>query len=551
MPEDKVEEKLDENPYEKSLESAEEPREGRDYSQDLKIVKYINDPVYGGIGITQMEMELIDTPIFQRLRGIRQLARVNLVFPGAEHSRYVHSIGVLHIMSLMTDHLMKSERFSAEDAVKMRAAALLHDIGHYPLSHLGESVYGYLKDRSMAENYFSDTGEDSNEKKEDNTKEDEALQSEGQQHETQQEEAPQGKVQEEVKLYEMSSSHSKSAHHEILGYEIVTKNNTIKGILEKYGLSPEEIGEIFTGKCGSKNMVYTQLLHSSLDADRLDYLLRDSYQTGVKYGLVDLHYLIRLLMVVEDHKNGNRKVLVCNKKGQHVVEHFLMSRYFHYSQVIHHKTNASFEGMIKCMYIKLLSDGANLPIFQSYDEIIKNINDPKFYNFNDAQLEVALHEYYEKDKDPVFKKLYIMYRDRVRPKVIYQMKDLYEESPSPEMTLLKNELKKNPEKITQIIGHDNWGYHVGSVQVEKIQRSYKIAEKEADEESLREAVKLYNPDTKEISYLAGDDLSIISKLSNYKSDFIRIYFLEESEENNSEEKHSEMKRKIRELVSFD
>lgn len=90
-------------------------------------------------------------------------------------------------------------------------------------------------------------------------------------------------------------------------------------------------------------MVYTRLLHSSLDADRLDYLLRDSYQTGVKYGLVDLQYLVRLLMVVEDPAlTENNKVLACNKKGQHVVEHFLMSRYFHYSQVIFHKTNASF-----------------------------------------------------------------------------------------------------------------------------------------------------------------------------------------------------------------
>lgn len=113
----------------------------------LKIVKYINDPVYGGIAITQMELEIIDTPIFQRLRGLRQLARVNFVFPGAEHSRYVHSLGVLYIMGLMTEHLLKQGMLTEDDVVKMRAAALLHDIGHYPLSHLGESVYSYCKDK--------------------------------------------------------------------------------------------------------------------------------------------------------------------------------------------------------------------------------------------------------------------------------------------------------------------------------------------------------------------------------------------------------------------
>ena len=274
----------------------------------LKIVKYINDPVYGGIAITQMKLEIIDTPIFQRLRGLRQLARVNFVFPGAEHSRYVHSLGVLYIMGLMTDHLLKKGMLEEEDAVKMRAAALLHDIGHYPLSHLGESVYSYRKDNKIADSII-ELGEQSEKKH----------------------------------LYEMSSSHSNSAHHERLGKYIVVNNRLISRILKKNGLDPDEIGSIFTGELGSRNMVYTQLLHSSLDADRLDYLLRDSYQTGVKYGLVDLQYLVRLLVVVEDPglPKRNNKVLACIKKGQHVVEHFLMSRYFHYSQVIFHKTNAA------------------------------------------------------------------------------------------------------------------------------------------------------------------------------------------------------------------
>ena len=117
----------------------------------LVIVKWINDPVYGGIGITRIEQELIDTPIFQRLRGLRQLARLNYVFPGAEHSRFVHSLGVLYIMGLMTDHLLRRGDLSEEDVVKMRIAALLHDIGHYPLSHLGESAYVYLLDNKRGD----------------------------------------------------------------------------------------------------------------------------------------------------------------------------------------------------------------------------------------------------------------------------------------------------------------------------------------------------------------------------------------------------------------
>lgn len=475
----------------------------------LKVVKYINDPVYGGIAVTKMELEIIDTPIFQRLRGLRQLARVNLVFPSAEHSRYVHSLGVLYIMGLMTEHLLKQGMLSEDDVIKMRVAALLHDIGHYPLSHLGESVYSYCKDNENATNIVE-------------------LESKT----------------DEKHLYEITSSHSKSAHHEHLGKYIVINHHGISGILKKYGLNPVEIGEIFTGEYGSRNMVYTQLLHSSLDADRLDYLLRDSYQTGVKYGLVDLQYLVRLLMVVSDPSlPENNQILACNKKGQHVVEHFLMSRYFHYSQVIFHKTNAAFEGMIKCMYIKLVQSG-NF-IYKSLDEIHAHINEEEFLKFNDSFLEVSLKEYYDKTDDEEYKRLYEMYRDRIRPKVVFELKDLYEDSPSSEFAVLKWELKRNPDKITQIIGSDRWGYQIIPITIEKIHNSYKVTEKNINAEDLREAVKLYNPDSGEISYLAGDKLSIVSKLANYKSEFIRIYVLEEKGETYDYEKmHQDIKALI-------
>lgn len=460
----------------------------------LKIVKYINDPVYGGIGITQLELELIDTPIFQRLRGLRQLARVNFVFPGAEHSRYVHSLGVLYIMGLMTDHLLKRGDISEDDAVKMRVAALLHDVGHYPLSHLGESVYGFCKDNENANVIV------------------ELVSS-----------------LENKPLYELASSHSKSAHHEQLGKYIVNHNKDINQILGKYNINPMEIGEIFTGEYGSRNMVYSQLLHSSLDADRLDYLLRDSYQTGVKYGLVDLQYLVRLLMVVEDSTlTDNKKVLVCNKKGQHVVEHFLMSRYFHYSQVIFHKTNAAFEGMIRCMYIKLVQSGKF--IYNSLDEIHAGVNDEGFLQFTDAFLDVALREYYEETDDEEYKRLYEMYRDRIRPKVIFEMKDLYEESPSQEFSVLKWELKRHPQHITELLGTDRWGYQIVPISIEKVHSHYSLQDgTEKHEEDMREAVKLYDSDDKKISYLAADRLSVISKLSNLNSEFIRIYVLEEED----------------------
>lgn len=477
----------------------------------LCIVKYINDPVYGGIPVTQLELELISLPVFQRLRGLRQLARVNYVFPGAEHSRFVHSLGVLYIMGLMTDHLLKRSEITESDAIKLRVAALLHDIGHYPLSHLGESVYGYLKDNSSAIQIIDGISD------EDST----------------------------TPLYELSSSHSKSAHHEQLGKFIVINHTGIVKILTEYKLNPQEISEIFTGEIGARNMLYTQLLHSSLDADRLDYLLRDSYQTGVKYGLVDLQYLIRLLMVKEDSSlTENKKVLVCNKKGQHVVEHFLMSRYFNYSQVIFHKTNVAFEGLIKTMYIKLLKEKKF--IYNSLEEIQTNVNSDSFLSFNDASLEVAFKDHFESTADEDYKALYQMYIGRVRPKVVFEIKDLYEESPTSEFSILKWELKRSPEKIGKIIGSNRWGYQIAPIDIEKIHSHYTLTEgSQGHDEDLREAVKLFDTDNQKISYLAEDNLSIISRLSNFKSECIRVFILDDKI---SSESHSEIRKKIKGLI---
>lgn len=463
-------------------------------NERLKIVKYINDPVYGGIGITRIEQELIDTPVFQRLRKLRQLARVNYVFPGAEHSRYVHSLGVLHIMGLMTNHLYQQGNFTADDVVKLRVAALLHDIGHYPLSHLGESVYGYCKDNEQIPGIL----------------ESDNLQLE------------------RKPLYEMASSHSKSAHHEYLGKYIVQHHMQIRNILERNNLDPLEIGEIFTGERGSRNMIYTQLLHSSLDADRLDYLLRDSYQTGVTYGLVDLQYLIRLFMIVEDKdmEQEDKRVLVCNKKGQHVVEHFLMSRYFHYSQVIFHKTNVAFEGLIRCLYIKLVQAGEF--IYKSLNDIQSAVNDDSFLDFTDSFLEVSFEKYYHKTDDEEYRLLYKMYRDRKRPKVVLEVKNLYEGEGSSEAILLKRYLRREPQKITQVLETKYWGYQIAPVKIEKIHGHNLASKKELYQEDLREAIKLYDEEHG-ISYIAEDDCSVIGKLAYYTNEMIRVYILEEDE----------------------
>ena len=121
------------------------------YSSEFNY-KIINDPIYGCISLSKTEVRLLDTRAMQRLRRIKQMGFASYVFPSGEHSRFVHSLGVLCIMGKMCEHLYRlygvpqenGISFGIDDAKKVRIAALLHDVGHFPFSHLSECVYSYI-----------------------------------------------------------------------------------------------------------------------------------------------------------------------------------------------------------------------------------------------------------------------------------------------------------------------------------------------------------------------------------------------------------------------
>ena len=110
----------------------------------MEFVGEITDPVHRSIRFSQVEKEIIDTPTFQRLRRIRQLAGAHLVYPSAQHSRFEHSLGAMHLAGLAGESLLaKGYIDNAEVVEELRLAALLHDIGHGPFSHLFEEVLEY------------------------------------------------------------------------------------------------------------------------------------------------------------------------------------------------------------------------------------------------------------------------------------------------------------------------------------------------------------------------------------------------------------------------
>ncbi len=237
----------------------------------MTIKRIFHDPIHkeivfdSGKPEESMIMELIDTIAFQRLRRIKQLGAASLVFHGAESSRFTHSIGVFCIARKIYQRLIEIKSSFYENKFVLYGAALLHDLGHGPLSHTSEVIFDH--------------------------------------------------------------------NHEQWSQNLVKNYSPINSILKKYDNElPKQICELFESKQLFSNPLKT-LISSEIDCDRLDYLLRDSYNTGTKYGLVDLERIISGLTFSPD---GN---IAIKPKGIIAIEHFLVLRNLMYRTIYNHRIN--------------------------------------------------------------------------------------------------------------------------------------------------------------------------------------------------------------------
>lgn len=246
--------------------------------------KIINDPVFGFINIPyDIVFDVLEHPYFQRLRRIRQLGLTQFVYPGANHTRFQHALGAMHLMSLAIQVIRsKSHEITEEEAEAVTLAILLHDIGHGPYSHALEN--------SIIHNVSH----------------------------------------EEISLLFMDRLNI--IFHGRLDLAIrIFKNEYPKKFLH-------------------------ELVASQLDMDRLDYLRRDSFFTGVTEGIIGSDRIIKMLNVKDDQ-------LVLDIKGIYSIEKFLVSRRLMYWQVYFHKTVISAENLLLVLLkrAKLLAEkGAKL-----------------------------------------------------------------------------------------------------------------------------------------------------------------------------------------------
>jgi len=306
------------------------------------VEKVFRDAVHNLMGFDRerdkLVLDLIETRELQRLRNIKLMGVSYVVYPGADHNRFSHSLGAAFLMKRVIERMegLRSDPHFKAVAEQLReyrelllAVALLHDIGHFPLSHLLENFTG-------------------------------------QSH--------------EVWTKRLISFPQGEAHQ------------VLKGANRSYPAKLEEIIErTFRPSFAVK------LISSQLDVDRMDYLLRDSYHTGVGYGRFDLEWLIHSLRIVE--RDGDWEVAVDVDKGLRAVESYVLARYYMYQQVYHHKTGRAAGVMILKILeraAELLQDGKDLFTTEPLAQLLskpEGLTPQHFLELDDVVLTYALKEW--------------------------------------------------------------------------------------------------------------------------------------------------------------
>ncbi len=296
---------------------------GKPASEIVNKVKTVHDPVHGSIRVDGFFLDLLDRHEMQRLRGIKQLGSANLVFPGANHTRFEHCLGAYHLAGKMAESISLSK----EDTLAVRAAGLLHDICHAPYSHTLEAVMEEI------------TGLDHME-------------------------LARSLIMGDIRTFRERDK------------DLFDGEEPMSVILENNGVDPRVVCDlisypettdyesgtldILTGRNDhfpSKDYIH-QIIHGPVDCDQMDYLMRDSHYTGVEMGNIDLSRLLSTMKVVNDR-------LCISRSGAPAAEGLMVSRSLMYTSVYFHPTVRILNRMITK---SVLSSGLDLKDLYLWDD---------------------------------------------------------------------------------------------------------------------------------------------------------------------------------------
>lgn len=274
----------------------------------------VRDPVHGTISLSDGETAVVDSPEFQRLRSIKQLGFADVSFPGATHTRFLHSLGVCHLAGMVFDHLFRSFAFTKASTRSrfrqvFRLAAMLHDVGHGPLSHTTEEVMPQLKELNVAAYNNHPRGKDA----------------------------------------------SIRATHEDYTIKYLTDSPLTPVLTKAFpDVSPIHIAclvdktlvcpdDFFIEQGLDFRPILSQLVSGELDVDRMDYLERDSYFTGTNYGKFDRDWMIANMKY---HQVEDKLFLGLNRRALYTFDDFLISRHHIHLMVYFHHKCIIFEEML-------------------------------------------------------------------------------------------------------------------------------------------------------------------------------------------------------------
>jgi HD superfamily phosphohydrolase len=258
----------------------------------------IKDPVHGYVYITDVEKEIIDSFPVQRLHRMRQLAGAEFVYPGANHTRFEHSVGVLHLAGLLVENQKLSEHLSEDEGRMMRIAALLHDVGHGPFSHVFEHILTKFLNKT----------------------------------------------------------------HEDMTTWVIQKSE-LGELISRLGYDPDVIGKLAVGLLHKPGKAFMdQIIRSSVDVDKLDFVVRDTFHTGAEYGYVDIFRLIHMLDLLDEN-------LAVDLGALSALESFILARVESFKSIYFHRVSRAAQIMIATA-MEEARDELGLTDFKSPEEYL-------------------------------------------------------------------------------------------------------------------------------------------------------------------------------------
>ena len=269
---------------------------------DARAAKLVMDPIHGFINIREYPAvgELVETGQFQRLRRIGQLGLAHLVYPSATHTRFAHSLGAMKTFLVLYDSIMGKEGANAympDEIADMRELGAVAALLH----DLGHGPFSHAFESIMAPAGFS---------------------------------------------------------HEEMTRRIISETE-VGDLLDAHGIGSRDVCRVLGGEGGGgEHAAISRLISSQLDADRLDYLMRDSYFTGANYGKIDILRIANTLELDEECGGGGGVVVVVAGKGIGAVEGYVVGRYLMYKNVYYHHTVRQMERLLERAFARAAELGA-------------------------------------------------------------------------------------------------------------------------------------------------------------------------------------------------